>query len=317
MKKASRREFLAKLARIGVAATLGKAWLREIFADETAALPRRPLGKTGLDVSIFALGCGVGPLAHRNRRTEAVEIMQRALELGVNYFDTAASYGSSEEHLGEALAGKRREVILATKTHDRTRDGSWRLLEQSLKRLRTDHLDVWQIHNTRPWEGDVDEMFARDGVIRAMEEAREQKIVRFVGVTGHRSAAMVRLALERYHFDVTLIAINAADRKFEPFLDAVVPLARRKNVGVLAMKIPAYGKLLRPRGPLSVEEAVGFVLSQPVSAVVIGCDSVAQLEENVSAAREFREFSREKLAELETRAMKSDAEDVAWYKLRW
>ena len=150
---------------------------KDAFAAEPVALPRQALGKTGLQVSLFGLGCGVGPFPG-NRRAQAVALVHRALELGVNYFDTAPTYGASEDCLGEALAGRRSEIVLATKTQDRSRDNSWRLLERSLKRLRTDYIDVWQIHNTRADISDVDAMFAADGAIKAMEQARSVQIGR-------------------------------------------------------------------------------------------------------------------------------------------
>ncbi len=313
----SRREFLKTAAGLVLSAALGRCVTRNVLAANVATMPRRKLGRTGLEVSLLALGCGMGPFPRTEQRAAGVEAVHRAIDLGVNYFDTAPTYGMSEVCLGEALAGRRREVIVATKTQDRSRDGSWRLLERSLKRLRTDYVDVWQIHNTRGEIGDVDKMFAADGVIKAMEQAREQKLVRFVGVTGHRSAAMVAEALRRYEFDTTLIALNAADRRNESFIETVLPVAQQKGGGVLAMKVPAYGNLLKPKGALTVQEAIDYALTHPISSAVIGCDSVEQLEENAAGASSFRALSADAMAALEARAMKQDVVDVSWFKSRW
>jgi len=207
---------------------------------------------------------------------------------------------------------RRRETFLATKTHDRTRDGSLRLLDESLKLLQTDHVDLWQIHHLSYME-DVERAFAKGGAIEALVQAREQKLVRFLGITGHTDPDVLMEAIRRFPFDNILMAVNAADRHHLSFAEKLLPLAVEREMGIVGMKIPARGRLLaspaldttpykfpegmKP-GNLAMRDALYYVLSLPVSTVIIGCDTVAQLEENVRLAREFTPLSETKMAAL-------------------
>src|SRR5712671_2558393 len=146
-------------------------------------LPQRPLGSTGKDVSLLGLG-GEGILRTHGETAKAVQVIHRALDSGINYFDTAPAYASSRDYYGAALGERRRQIFLASKTHDRSCDGSLRLLDDSLVRLRTDYLDLWQLHDLRT-KADLNQIFARDGALQAREAGR----VRFVGLTGHHSPA--------------------------------------------------------------------------------------------------------------------------------
>ncbi|MDA2914204.1 aldo/keto reductase, partial [Acidobacteriia bacterium AH_259_A11_L15] len=210
------------------------------------AMPTRNLGRTGYRVGIFSLG-GQAALERPNNHEVAVALVERALDLGVNYVDTAAMYGGAERwsqrYIGEVMNHRRREAFLATKTHDRTRDGSWRLLEQSLRLLQTDHLDLWQIHNLSRM-GQVEQIFSPGGALEAVQEAREQKIVRFLGVTGHADPYVLAEAIRRFPFDTILMAVNAADRHHLSFVDHLLPLAVEKQMGIIGMKVPARGRLL-------------------------------------------------------------------------
>jgi len=177
-----------------------------------------------------------------------VPIVERALDLGVNYIDTSARYGGeearwSERTIGEVMKRRRREAFLASKTHDRTRDGSLRHLERSLALLGTDHLDLWQIHNLSRME-EVEKIFAKDGAMEALVAAREKKLVRFLGVTGHADPEVLIEAIRRFPFDTVLLALNAADRHHLPFAEKLLPLAVEKEMGIVGMKIPARGRLL-------------------------------------------------------------------------
>lgn len=268
-------------------------------------IPRRPLGKTGREVTLFGLG-GEGVLRTDGRLDEAVQVIRRALDQGVNYFDTAPAYASSRDYLGAALGELRREIFLASKTHDRTRDGSLRLLDDSLRRLRTDYLDLWQLHDLRT-KNDLHTIFAKGGALEALLQAREEKRVRFLGITGHHDPEILLEAMRRFDFDTVLVALNAADVHYLPFATTVLPEAVRRGMGVIGMKVCAGGKLVRS-GPLSAKEAMGYTLSLPgVSTVVIGCHTPAQVEENVQAAREFRPLADQQMRELETRTKKSSA----------
>lgn len=270
------------------------------------AMPTRNLGRTGYRVGIFSLG-GQATLEQPNKEPEAVAIIEKAIDLGVNYLDTAAMYGGSERwsqrYIGEVMKRRRKEVYLASKTHDRTRDGSLKLLEQSLKLLNTDHLDAWQLHHVDSLD-EVDQIFAKGGAIEALQQAREQNMVRFLGVTGHSNPDVLMECLRRFSFDQILMAVNAADPHHLSFQEKLMPFAVEKQMGIIGMKIPARGRLLanwpalgpyakgkKQPGPLGIKDALYYVLSLPVSTVVIGCDSVEQLEENVTLAREFTPLS--------------------------
>src|SRR5512138_2507594 len=176
--------------------------------EPTGPLPTRQLGKTGLRVTALALG-GQGVIERRGHEDRAIALIRRALALGVNYFDTAIKYGPSRDNLGRALEGARDGVVLASKVHARDRDGAWRQLEESLKLLRTERVDVLQIHDVKPV--DLEPIFAKDGVYRALAEMREQGLVRFLGVTGHSEPGVLLEAIRREPFDNVLMALNCAD----------------------------------------------------------------------------------------------------------
>src|SRR5436305_3300115 len=174
------------------------------------------------------------------------------------------------DYYGAALGERRREIFLASKTHDRTRDGSLRLLDESLRRLRTDHLDLWQLHDLRTMH-DLERIFARGGALEALLEARSEGRVRFLGLTGHHDPAILLEGMRRFDFDTLLVALNAADVHRLSFVETVLPEAARRGMGVIAMKSCAQGALLGP-GKLTMDEALGYVLSLAgVSTVVVGC----------------------------------------------
>jgi len=284
-----------------------------------ATMPVRNLGRTGFKVGIFSLG-GQASVEKADNATVAVPIVERAIDLGINYIDTSARYGGeekrwSERYIGEVMKRRRKEVFLASKTHDRTRDGSLKHLEKSLELLNTDHLDLWQIHNLSKME-EVEKIFAKDGAMEALVAAREKKLVRFLGVTGHADPDVLVEAIRRFPFDTVLLAVNAADRHHLPFAEKLLPLAVEKEMGIIGMKIPARGRLLsswtpppegdrygsKVPGTITMKEAMRYVLSLPVSTVIVGCDTIAQLEENVTLAREFTPLSAVQMAALEERA---------------
>jgi aryl-alcohol dehydrogenase-like predicted oxidoreductase len=180
-------------------------------------MPERDLGLTNHRVRLFSLG-GQATIEQDGTRDESLAIIDRAIDLGVNYIDTAAAYGRgiSQKYIGEVMATRRNEVFLATKTHNRTRDGSLRLLEESLESLQTDHLDLWQLHNISRTE-QLDQIFGPDGAIEALEQARSEGTVRFLGITGHYDPAVLHDGITRYDFDTILMALNPADPYHLPF----------------------------------------------------------------------------------------------------
>ena len=284
------------------------------------AMPTRNLGKTGFQVGIFSLG-GQAAIEKANNFDVAVPLIEKALDLGVNYVDTSARYGGvenrwSEQYFGEVMKTRRSEAYLATKSHDRTRDGSLKLLEKSLELLKTDYIDLWQMHALGKPEH-VEASFAKGGAIEAFVEAREQGIVRNLGISGHADPDVLIDAIERFPFDTVLLALNAADPFHLSFKEKLLPLAVEREMGIIGMKIPARGLILSswktPEDPdsrfgktvpgtLNMVEAMRYVLSLPVSTVIVGCDDIPQLEENIEIARKFNPMNETQLAELEERA---------------
>ncbi|KAB8319219.1 aldo/keto reductase [Tolypothrix campylonemoides VB511288] len=270
-----------------------------------AKMPQRILGRTGVSLPILGLGGSASPLSRPPKEEEdkSIAIIERAFELGIRYFDTAANYGPSEQRLGKVLPAHRKEVFLATKTNIRDRDGAWRELEQSLKRLKTDSLDLWQLHSVS-FDWNLDAILnTKHGAIRAVQEAKEQKIVRFVGITGHHDPTIIAEALRRYPFDTALIPINAADKHNpKPFITKVLPVAQEKNTGIIAMKVPAYGRLFKPGVLEGMHQAMGYALSQSgVHCCIIAAEDVALLEQNVRVAQAFQTLSNDEISAIEQR----------------
>ena len=309
MTSMTRREFV----KAGTAGAAGVALAGGRLALGAQSMPARPFGRTGHDVRLFSLG-GQATLERPGTHDESIAIINRAIDLGVNYIDTAAAYGQgiSQTYIGEVMATRRREVFLASKTHNRTRDGSLQLLEQSLTLLKTDHLDLWQLHNVQRDE-QVEQIFARDGAIEALQKARDEKMVRFLGITGHFDPDVLARGIERFPFDTILMALNPADTHRLSFINGLLPLANKKQMGVIAMKIPARGRLFREGGITSMKDTMRYVMTLPVSTVIVGCDTVAQLEENVAIARDFTPMSAGEAARLEQLTAPYETE-AAWFK---
>lgn len=272
----------------------------------TLTLPKRPLGKTGFHATIFGLG-GEGILRTTGRVREAVAVVEKALEVGVNYFDTAPAYEMSRDYLGQVFKGlgpERKKIFIASKTHERSKEGSLFLLDDTLKRLQVEYLDLLQLHDLRTLE-DVEKIFAKGGAIEAVEEAKKQKRIRFVGITGHHDPEILLEAIRRYNFDSVLLCVNPGDSHYLPFINTVIPQARKKGMGVIAMKVLAKSYLLRPRGQMSLQEAFSYALSQDTDLAVIGCDNPDQVEQNATAAAAFQALSGPDLARLETLAKRN------------
>jgi aryl-alcohol dehydrogenase-like predicted oxidoreductase len=312
----SRREFLQKMvaatAAAGLFPLLNSVEGLSFPAVGKGSLPKRPLGKTGHMVGIYSLG-GQAAIETPGKEELSVQIINRAIDLGINYIDTAAWYGRptdtitqeqahghSEKNIGKVMKTRRNEVFLATKTHERTYDGSMRLMEKSLKNLLTDHIDLWQIHNVKGAEIDsLDKFFASDGVVKAMEKMRDEKVIRFIGFTGHENPAVLKALAERYPFDNVLVALNAADKHFDPFIENFLPTPVSKRMGIVGMKIPARDRIFAHGGIITIKEAMEYVMSLPISTIIIGLDDVAQLEENIKIAMEFKPLTAEQMLAIE------------------
>ncbi|WP_017719690.1 aldo/keto reductase [Kamptonema formosum] len=312
--KTTRRKFLltgavAAGSVVGCAALAGKHTGSDaLLASIPKTMPERVLGKTGVSVPVFGLGgAGQTPLSKEGQESASVAIIEKALQLGIRYFDTAAEYGSSEQHLGKVLPAYRGQIFLASKTHARDRDGAWRHLERTLKRLKTDYLDLWQLHHVS-YDSELDDIFSKTGAIQAVEEAKQQKLIRFAGITGHREPDIIAEGLRRYTFDTTLICVSAADQHHpRPFIPGVMPVARQQNVGVIAMKVPAYGRLFKNGVLDGMHQAMGYTLSVPgVHCCVIAAENPEQLESNVRVAQAFKPLTPAEMAAIEQRTA------VAW-----
>jgi len=270
-------------------------------------LPTRILGKTNLSPTIFGLG-GEGILRTTGRLKEAQAVIRKALEVGVTYFDTAPAYQESRDYLGSVfkdLGHARKNIFIASKTSDPTYEGSMALLEDTLKRLNTDYLDVWQLHDLRTSE-DLKNVFAQNGAIRALEEAKRTGKVRFVGITGHHDPDVLIAAIRRYDFDTLLVCVNAGDCHYLPFISTVLPEARKKKMGVIGMKVTAAGQGL---ASMKMKEAMYYSLSQDVDMCIIGCKTSQEVEMNAKLASDFKTLNP---AELKAIELKS-----AWGRMEW
>ena len=319
----SRRDFLkstvALMALGGADGVLGAS-------PSQSALPKRRLGKTGEIVSCIGFGSGTRFCSIQDEDA-AQALLERAFALGINYFDTAGSYTRrplerlSEKRLGEFSKERRKEIFLATKIDPRDRDGALRSVETSLKFLQTDYLDLIQIHSLSDLN-DLDRISSPNGVLSAIQQLKGQKVTRFIGITGHNDGATMTEALRRHDFDTVLMALNAAQsanpvaiRKMvaiPSFEQSTLPLALQKNMGILSMKVMGQGMLVgNGAGRASPSELLQFNLSQPVACVVIGCEQMAPLEQNVQAALNFTPMSENDKQKLQEKVAPSRS---AWQR---
>lgn len=250
-----------------------------------SVVPTRPLGRTGERVSMLGLGgAHIGRIADDR---EAIDLVRAAVDLGVTFMDNAWEYheGRSEELMGEALQdGYRDRVFLMTKHHGRDRRTAQRHLEDSLRRLKTDVIDLWQFHEVI-YESDPDMIFEPDGGIGVADRAKQAGKVRFVGFTGHKDPAILRKMLDTdYEWDAVQMPLNVLDPHFRSFEREILPLLVDRGIGVLAMKTLAGGFLLES-GAVSVREALSYVWSLPVSCLISGMASIDLIKENVEIAR--------------------------------
>jgi aryl-alcohol dehydrogenase-like predicted oxidoreductase len=291
-----RREFVKAMGALSVA---GLGLDARGAIGDARRVHRRPLGGTGVEVSVLALGGVIGMQLPPSRDHDPSALAEQALDLGVTYFDTAPSYnnGQSETNYGQVIARRRGEVFLATKTGDRSYDGTCRSIEKSLKRLRTDHVDLLQIHGVSDRD-DIAAWGKPDGVVTALRKLRDEKVMRFLGVTGHDSADALRRAIEMYEFDTLLTTLNPVSRR-RLYREELLALASRKQMGVIAMKVMGGGngclvagnpsrKVLRPyhdQTDHQVDPAalIRYSLGLPVSTAVIGVANQAHLIANVAA----------------------------------
>jgi aryl-alcohol dehydrogenase-like predicted oxidoreductase len=263
-------------------------------------VPKRPLGKTGVEVSMLCLGgfhIGVPPEA------EGIRIIHTAIDNGITFMDNAWEYNNneSERRMGKALAqdGYRDKVFLMTKNcaHDRTAKNSMVKLEESLRRLQTDHLDLWQIHEVT-WSDDPERIYASGGAAEAMLKAKEEGKTRFIGFTGHKSPAIFRKMLSYdFPWDTIQMPVSVLDANFNSFQKEILPMAQARGIGVIGMKSLAAGHFFNlPANTLPVTEARRYALSQPIASLCVGVDKMEVLEQDLRVAREFMPMTAEEQA---------------------
>jgi hypothetical protein len=284
----SRREFLEKSGLAVGAVSAMPALPSSLAPDDAtvgATMPQRVLGRTGVRVSILAMGCGSRYLMYPQDQASAV--LEKAVGLGINYLDTAVNYGNgeSETRLGRFLATRRKDVFLATKVpgRSRTRDAALKEVEASLKRLQTDHLDLLHLHSLGD-EADLAKIEAPDGALKALYELREQKVTRFIGMTSHTDGAVMAKAIERNDLDCVQMAMNPA--RAARFEDLALPAANKKNLGVILMKVTAQDKLMVDGGA-DAASLLRYAWSLPISTAVCGMPQLQHLEANVATAKAY------------------------------
>jgi len=256
-------------------------------------LPKRKLGKTEVDVTILGLG-GEGILRTFGHEKEASALINRAIDLGITYFESARAYSGSETYYGAALRERRKKIFLASKSHARDRKGALGHLHETLANMKTDYLDLWQVHDVRE-EDEIEEIFGRGGAIEAFSEAREKGLARYIGVTGHHNPLITRRCIELFDFDTVLIPVNPAEHVYSSFIETVIPAARERKMGIVAMKTYFRGLAAQLPGVQDLRSFYRFALSHPITTAVIGCDSIHQLEENMHFAASFETMTKEEM----------------------
>ena len=297
--KINRRDFIKKCLTTTTAVSCIS--FSEIFCRkkgivyDAKGLPTRVFGKTGVRIPLIVIGGG-SRFCRVTDPDKSVEILNYALDHGLYYWDTAHDYVYnnvvSEERLGLVLKDRRDEVFLSTKVGNRTYDGAMRHLEESLKRLKTDRLDLYQIHLVRSIE-DVEKICAKDGVLKALRKAKDEKVTRFIGFSGHLSAEAMTEMANRYDFDTMLIALNHYAERKGDFEKQAIPAAARKRMGILVMKV------VRPRETvegISPEELIRYSLSlEHATAAAVGTDSLEVLKKNIALVKNFRKMNSKEM----------------------
>jgi len=260
-------------------------------------VPKKPLGKTGVQVS--AMGLGGYHLGSAETDQAANEIVAKAYDHGVRFFDNAWEYhdGLSEERLGKALKGKRDGAFVMTKvcTHGRDKKIAMQMLEASLRRLNTDHLDLWQIHEV-VYENDPELLFAPDGAAEALLAAKQQGKVRFIGFTGHKDPEIhLRMLSHDFPFDTVQMPLNCCDATFRSFETQVLPEANRRGIAALGMKsLGGSGELVK-HGAVTPEQGLRYAMSLPVATTISGVDTMQVLDQNLKVAVNFRPLAEAEL----------------------
>jgi aryl-alcohol dehydrogenase-like predicted oxidoreductase len=298
--KISRREFIKKTSTAIIGAGLVG------IKGSSAEIEKRELGKTGLKVTILGLGCAqIGAL--RNFKL-AVEIIETAIDLGINYIDTASTYGDAEEKVGEVMRSRRNEVVLATKTLQRDKESSWREINTSIERLKTDYVDILQIHSVNTM-AELDKITSKNGSLYSVIKAKEQGLCKHIGITGHTRPEVIKEALNRFDFETVLVPLSSVDKLLNDFGDVIFPVAKRKNVGVIAMKVLSDGRVTD-----FVEDSLRYVFSLPISTAIVGVKSIVELKQNVEIAKNFVPMTKKEIDALIEKSRRYANTSVLWWK---
>jgi aryl-alcohol dehydrogenase-like predicted oxidoreductase len=301
----NRRKFMKGAAVLGAVPIIRGGSMAQEPNNESQSVPsgqvpKKTLGRTGVQVS--AMGLGGYHLGSAESDKAATEIVAKAIDHGINFFDNAWDYhdGLSEERVGKALKGKRDQVIVMTKvcTHGRDKKVAMRMLEESLRRLQTDHLDVWQIHEVI-YDNDPDLIFAPDGAAEALLAAKQQGKVRFIGFTGHKDPDIhLKMLSHDFPFDTVQMPLNCCDATFRSFETHVLPEAGRKGIAVLGMKsLGGSGELVR-HGAVTAAQGLSYAMSLPVATTISGVDSMDVLDQNLKIAVNFKPLEAAEMQKL-------------------
>jgi len=282
------------------------------------AIPQRPLGRTGIKVS--ALGLGGHHLGDLKTVEEAIRLVHEGIDAGITFFDNCWEYwnGRAEDWLGRALKGRRDKVVLMTKvcTHGRGADVALKMLEESLRRLQTDHLDVWQIHGVC-FDNEPELAYAKGGVLEALDKAKQQGKVRFVGFTGHKDPSIHLDMIRRgYPFDTVQMPLNCLDATFRSFEKQVLPELNQRGIAALGMKSIGGSAPAVKAGLVKAEEMLRYAMSLPVATTIAGMDSFHVLRQNVRIARGFTPMTAEQMQALRDRCAEAAGDGrYEFYKL--
>lgn len=270
-------------------------------------LPRRRLGATGLDVTILGLGCatlGFGGLTV----AEGARVVEACIDGGITYIDCASSYRNAEEKVGEVMKDRRKEVVLATKALERSKDDAWGEINRSLERLRTDVVDLLQIHAINSMS-DLERVTADDGALAAAIRAKEEGLCRHIGITGHTRPEVIAAAFDVYPFETALVPLSSTDALVNDFAPVVLPLAKERHFGVVAMKVLAAGRMTS-----HPSDSIRYSMSLPVSTAIVGMATLAEVEQNIATAMSFAPMTEQEMTDLEERTSHRANTDVMWWK---
>lgn len=312
-----RRKFIKRTSLATVGLSISDPIIERLLAstikEYNGEIPQRILGKTNEKISI--IGMGGWHVGNIKEEKTALQMITQAYELGINFFDTAFSYndGQSEIRYGKALKSKRNDIFLMSKSTQRKDTDAEKELEQTLKRLQTDYLDLWQLHSIKTKE-DVDIIFAPGGAYETAAKAKEQGKIRYIGITGHYDP-YANLEALKYHklLDTIQMPINLVDPNYRSFIKIALPEAVKYNLGIIAMKTIANGRIVKNEVS-TPRESLTYVWNLPVSVIVSGCDSPIQLSENITTAKSYKKLSDDEKESILLQTKNLQFKEVEYYK---